>query len=147
MQVKRVSVKDDLERISKDINNACWDEQNEMDDDGFKEEDIRAYLEQDGALFLVCYDNGLFAGVASARILLKPYGESWLYLDELDVPLNMRKQGAGSLMMKELFEIARENGCVEVWVGTEKDNKIAQSFYKSLQPTKVEEFVGYTFKI
>lgn len=37
MQVKRVSVEDDLEAISKDINNACWDEQNEMDDDGFKE--------------------------------------------------------------------------------------------------------------
>lgn len=147
MQVKRVSTEDDLEAISKDINNARWDKQNEMDDDGFREEDIRAYLEQNGTIFLVCYDNGLFAGVASARILLKPYGESWLYLDELDVPLNMRKQGAGSLMMKELFEIARENGCVEVWVGTEKDNKIAQSFYQSLQPTEVEEFVGYTFKL
>lgn len=49
-------------------------------------------------------------------------------------------------MMKELFEIARENGCVEVWLGMEKDNKIAQSFYESLQPTEVEEFVGYTFK-
>lgn len=59
----------------------------------------------------------------------------------------MRKQGAGSLMMKELLEIARENECVEVWVGTEKDNKIAQSFYESLQPTEVEEFVGYTYKL
>ena len=146
MQVKRVSTEDDLKTISKDINNARWDEQNEMDD-GFKEEDIKTYLEQADALFLVCYDNGLFAGVASARILLKPYGESWLYLDELDVPLNMRKQGAGSLMMKELFKIARENGCIEVWVGTEKDNKIAKSFYESLQPTEVEEFVGCTFKL
>lgn len=118
-----------------------------MDEDGFKEEDIRAYLEQNGTIFLVCYDNGVFAGVASACILLKPYGESWLYLDEIDVPVNMRKQGAGSLMMKELFEIARKKGCVEVLVGTEKDNKIAQSFYESLQPTEVEEFVGYTFKL
>jgi ribosomal protein S18 acetylase RimI-like enzyme len=147
MQVKRISVEDDLKTISKDINNTHWDEQNEMDDDGFGEEDIRAYLEQNGTIFLVCYDNGVFAGVASARVLLKPYGESWLYLDEIDVPVNMRKQGVGSLMMKELFEIAREKGCVEVWVGTEKDNKIAQSFYQSLQPTEVEEFIGYTFKL
>ncbi|NJM22451.1 MAG: GNAT family N-acetyltransferase [Richelia sp. RM2_1_2] len=88
----------------------------------------------------------LIAKQISSRILLKPYGESWLYLDEIDVPLNLRKQSAGSLMMKELFEIARENGCVEVWLGMEKDNKIAQSFYESLQPTEVEEFVGYTFK-
>lgn len=147
MQVKTVSVGNDLEAISRDINNARWDEQNEMDEDGFNKEDIRAYLEQKGTIFLVCYDNGLFAGVASARILLKPYGNSWLYLDEIDVPVNMRKKGAGSLMMKELLDIARENGCEEVWVGTEKDNQVAQFFYESLQPTEVEEFVGYTYKL
>lgn len=43
MQVKRVSIKDDLEAISRNINNALWDEQNEMDEGGFKEEDISPY--------------------------------------------------------------------------------------------------------
>ncbi|MBF2015829.1 MAG: GNAT family N-acetyltransferase [Rivularia sp. T60_A2020_040] len=47
--------------------------------------------------------------------------------------------------MKELLNIARENGCEEMWLGTEKDNQVAQSFYESLQPTEVEEFVSNKF--
>ena len=59
---------------------------------------------------------------------------------------DQRKKGAGKAMMNKLIEIARAQGCEELWLGTEVDNSPANALYKSLDPDDVAQVVGYTFE-
>lgn len=72
---------------------------------------------------------------------------SWLYIDEVDVSPKFRRQGIGKALMKKLFEIGKQMGLKEAWVGTEPDNDGANHLYKSLKPSEIEDFIGYTYKI
>lgn len=79
--------------------------------------------------------------------LLKPYkDEDWFYVDEVDVLPEFRRQGVARAMMQKVLEIAAEWGLDEVWLGTEPDNMAANKLYKSMNPSEVEEFIGYTYK-
>ena len=60
---------------------------------------------------------------------------------------DQRRKGAGRAMMNRLFEIARERGCEEVWLGTEVDNIPARALYQSLAPDEVAEVIGYSYEI
>lgn len=144
-----ISAQDDVAQLVEHINAGQWDEANEMQ--SYAVDALQSYLEVKDAIFLVCYlidgDSKTFAGIASARIEHKPYDfEKWLYIDEIDTCSNLRKKGVGSAMMKKLFEIADENDCEEIWLGTEDDNTAANSFYKSLNPESIDKVIGYTFE-
>jgi ribosomal protein S18 acetylase RimI-like enzyme len=150
MQVKIFSAQDDLASLANAINTAQWDDANEMTD--YSAEDLAHYLQQQDTVFVACYDapdssSGLL-GIASARIQIKPYDkERWLYVDEVDVCVNQRRRGAGKAIMQALLAIARDNGCQELWLGTEIDNLPANALYKSLGADEIEEFVGYSYRL
>jgi aminoglycoside 6'-N-acetyltransferase I len=84
--------------------------------------------------------------MASAFVLHKPDGDTWLYVDEVDVCADKQQKGVGKAIMLFLFEYGKDNHCDEVWLGTEKDNVAANALYKSLQPAEIENFVGYLYK-
>ncbi|MDN3649538.1 GNAT family N-acetyltransferase [Reinekea marina] len=146
MQVKEIELHDDLSSLVSLINNAMWDDANEIS--VFDVESLTAYLSRQDTVFLACYIDEQIAGIASARIEIKPYGkEQWLYIDEVDVCVNFRKLGVGKYMMKSLLTIAKAHNCTEAWLGTETDNKAANALYSSLKPTEIEEFIGFNFDL
>ena len=150
LQTKFLTVDDDLETIVNDINEAQWGEDNEIEI--YEVAALRAYLLQQDTLFVTCYkgenESMNLGGIASARVLHKPYKKlPWLYIDEVDTAINLRKQGIGSALMKTLLEYADEQDLDEVWLGTEFDNTSANKLYESLSPDSIDQVIGYTFDL
>ena len=56
------------------------------------------------------------------------------------------RQGVAQRMLDEMFELGRELGCAEAWVGTEADNLPATALYESRQAAP-EPFVMYVFAL
>jgi ribosomal protein S18 acetylase RimI-like enzyme len=148
--VKIVSKDDDVRCLVAEINSASWDEANEMSEYGA--DALSEYLGRQDTIFLACHKladgEQTLLGIASARLEVKPYSrERWLYVDEVDVCADQRRKGAGSAIMKKLFEIAAEAECEEVWLGAEANNQAANALYRSLHPDEVAHVVGYTYEI
>ena len=150
LETKFLSESDDLETVVDEINKSQWGEDNEIDD--YDASALRSYLQKQDTLFAVCYlseDVGpRLAGIASARILHKPYKNiPWLYIDEVDTTANFRQRGVGTALMRRLLKFAEEKELDEVWLGTESDNFSANKLYQSLDPDAVDQVVGYTFEM
>jgi len=147
--ISRISLDDDLDPLVDEINAASWDEDNGEFD--YDVPSLAAYLSRQDTVFIVCHEDGpqgrVFQGMCSGRIELKPYGrERWLYVDEVDVCVDQRLKGVGSRMMRWLIEFAEQEGCDEVWLGTEVDNDAANALYRRLEPDDVGDVVGYTWE-
>ncbi|MEM9092470.1 MAG: GNAT family N-acetyltransferase [Cyanobacteria bacterium P01_F01_bin.53] len=150
MKVRVITPEDNLDELVAQINQAAWDEANEMSE--YDVEALSAYLERQDTVFVACYEmsseRSTLLGMASARIEIKPYGkERWLYVDEVDVCADQRQRGAGKLIMQKLIAIAKDQGCEELWLGTEVDNHPANALYRSIEPDDVAEFIGYTYEM
>lgn len=149
LQTRTITRNDKIDELVTQINEARWDNANDMC--AYDAPSLKAYLAHPDTLFIACYDiadeGATLMGIASSRLELKPYGgERWLYVDEVDVCADQRCRGAGKQIMQHLIEIAREQGCEELWLGTEVDNTAANALYKSLGPDEIEHFIGYTFE-
>ncbi len=146
--VDAITLEDNLEQLAAAINQAQWDEANDLVT--YEAAALRAYLERQDTVFVVCYDvegsQRTLLGIASGRIEIKPYEhERWLYVDEVDVSVAQRRKGAGKAIVRKLIAIAEAADCEEVWLGTELDNLPANALYQSLNPEEIQQFVGYTF--
>jgi ribosomal protein S18 acetylase RimI-like enzyme len=145
LDVKRITRTDDLATLTLEINGAIWDSENDLS--VYTVEGLRNYLSSNTALFLACFIENQLAGIASGNLLLKPYDtELWLYVNEVDVAEPHRRKGVATALMREFFAIASERNCREVWVGSEVTNTTANKFYRSLTPSEIQDFTGYTFK-
>lgn len=147
---EQITIDHDLGRLVSEINEASWDEANDIV--AHHVDDLAAYLERSDTVFVACHHvdgaSCTLFGIASGRLEIKPYGrERWLYIDEVDVCADRRRNGAGRAIMETLFEVAREAGCVEVWLGTETDNDAANALYGSLAPSERETFVGFAWEV
>lgn len=150
IRVSVLTLADNLQQIVDEINQASWDQANDMGE--YDVVSLAAYLERQDTVFVACHeitaDGRTLLGMASARVELKPYGgKRWLYVDEVDVCANQRRRGAGKAMMRKLIELADEAGCEEVWLGTEEDNHAANALYRALDPDEVTQVTGYTYEI
>ena len=149
ISVTIITIRDDLQRLVDEINQASWDDANEMS--RYDVEALSAYLERQDTLFIACHGIGesdrVLMGIASSRFEFKPYDkERWIYVDEVDVCADQRQKGAGKAMMRKLIEIANDSGCEEVWLGTEVDNQAANALYQSVEPDDVAQVIGYTYE-
>ncbi len=146
--IKRITLKANLEKLAGKIQSAQWDKGNDMDGAKYSAESLRWYLSQESKFFFVCFIGSELAGMVSAQLLPRPYGEEHaLYVDELDTAVNYRRLGVASELMKTVKALALETDSEELWLGTEKANLAAQKLYESLAPDLVEEFVGYTWEL
>jgi len=145
--MRRITSDDDLVKLTQDLNQAAWDKANDIK--GYDEKYVREFIEKNDNVLLVAYVDGDVAGVCLASKNYAPYkdNESWLYIDEVDVSSAFRRRGIGTAMMRKLFEIGREMGLKEAWLGTEPDNTAANALYTSLGPSEIEKSVGYTYKL
>lgn len=60
----------------------------------------------------------------------KPHPELWI--NEVSVAETHRRQGLGKRLMNAVFDVARELGCAEAWVLTERENTAAMNLYSSV---------------
>ena len=149
MEVVVITRDDDLQKLAQDINDAAWDDANEIS--AYDGNALMAYLDRQDTLFVACYEGGAdktLLGIASGRFEIKPYAhERWLYVDEVDVCANHRQKGVGKAIMQKLISLAEDADCEEVWLGTEVDNQPANALYLSLEPDDVASVVGYTYEM
>jgi len=103
---------------------------------------LEGFLAASGHSLLLAECDGKVVGKCSAMIHWRPDKLAELYIDEIDVTPDFRKQGIAKRLLGRMLELADEWDCEECWVGTEKDNIAARKLYES-NGANGEDFVLY----
>lgn len=85
---------------------------------------------------LVRDDNDVILGGLYGRFFFQ-----WLFIELLSVPDQARGQGMGSRLMKMAEDLAREKGCVGIWLDTFDFQ--APAFYQKLGFSEVGQIADY----
>ncbi len=97
----------------------------------------------------VAIEDGLVVGFASAVQYVhpdKPRPELWV--NEVGVSPSHQGRGIGKAIMHALLEYARETGCAEAWVLTERNNLPAMRLYQSVGgEEEQQDTVMFSFKL
>ena len=80
---------------------------------------------------IVALADGLVVGQIAAVILHHPDAADELYIDNLGVAPEWKRQGVGTRLLDAAFAFGRVRGCDQAWVLTEPDNGPACGFYQS----------------
>lgn len=99
---------------------------------------LRAYLSEPVNLMVLAVDGDLVIGQAAAVIHKHPDKPDELYIDEVGVSPDWRRQGLAQRMMEALFAQGRAMGCQASWLATEIDNLPARRLYESFGEDGVE---------
>lgn len=92
---------------------------------------LRAYLAEPVNLMIVAVDGDMVIGQAAAVVHKHPDKPDELYIDEVGVSPDWRRQGIAQRMMEALFAQGRAMGCQASWLATELDNLPARRLYES----------------
>ncbi|MBW4060953.1 GNAT family N-acetyltransferase [Candidatus Saccharibacteria bacterium] len=113
----------------------------------FSEQSLRDFLSDPSRFYLIGTINRHIAGAIHGYVFPHPTGVKYMWIDEVDTIAQFRRQGVATAMLKEVFEIAKEHGCDEAWLGTENDNPGAMALYEGLNPTEHTNGPTYAWKI
>jgi carbonic anhydrase len=98
---------------------------------------------------VVAREDGLIVGFVSAVHYLhpdKPHPELWI--NEVDVAETHRERGIGKALLRSLLDVAREMGCTEAWVLTDRSNTAAMRLYSSAGGVEApHDQVMFTFRL
>jgi ribosomal protein S18 acetylase RimI-like enzyme len=118
-------------------------------DDPIVESSTEEFLNDPRHQLVVALDDGLVVGFVSAVIYMhpdKPAPELWI--NEIGVAPTHQRQGIGKALMQAILEEAKQAGCTEAWVLTERDNLPAMAMYKSTGGEETPpDSVMFTFKL
>jgi aminoglycoside 6'-N-acetyltransferase I len=118
-------------------------------DDPIVESSTEEFLNDLRHQLVVALDDGLVVGFVSAVIYVhpdKPAPELWI--NEIGVAPTHQRQGIGKALMQAILEEAKQAGCTEAWVLTERDNLPAMAMYKSTGGEETPpDSVMFTFKL
>lgn len=81
---------------------------------------------------VVALQDNVVVGFVSAVVYLhpdKPAPELWI--NEIGVAPAYQRQGIGKLLLQHLLFEAKQSGCTEAWVLTDRENIPAMAMYKS----------------
>jgi ribosomal protein S18 acetylase RimI-like enzyme len=90
---------------------------------------LAAYLAQPGHLMVLAVTDGEVVGQARGMIHRHPDLPTELYIDNLGVTPNRRRERLATKLLDELVAWGLELGCEEAWVATEPDNEAARALY------------------
>jgi ribosomal protein S18 acetylase RimI-like enzyme len=96
-------------------------------------------------LFAALDEAGTPVGFVSGVETSHPDKGTEMFLYELSVGEEHRRQGIGRALVEALSELARERGCYGMWVGTEPDNEAAIATYRSAGSEPPEDCVILTW--
>ena len=95
----------------------------------------------------VAIDESAVVGFVSAIHYVhpdKPRPELWI--NEVSVAASHRRQGLATELLGVVFKLAKELGCTEAWVLTDRENSAAMRLYAGARgATAPEETVMFTF--
>lgn len=110
------------------LNNVATD----VFDDPIVPSSAQEFLNDPRHRLVVALDDNLVLGFVSAVIYLhpdKPAPELWI--NEIGVAPTHQRQGIGKLLLRHLLDHAKQSGCTEAWVLTDRENIAAMAMYKS----------------
>ncbi len=79
----------------------------------------------------VALGDGVVVGFASAVHYVHPDKPAELWINEIGVARECRKQGLGTKLLQAILARGRELGCREAWVLAHRANASAMNLYKS----------------
>jgi ribosomal protein S18 acetylase RimI-like enzyme len=92
---------------------------------------------------IVAEAENTIVGYATCMVQFSPWAaRDYLFLDDLYVSDSMRGRGVGSLLMRQVGEVAIELG-IEVRWHIETENRSAQKFYRGLGAEVRERLIAY----
>jgi aminoglycoside 6'-N-acetyltransferase I len=121
----------------------------EVFDDPIVESAAQEFLNDPRHRLVVALDDNVIVGFVSAVIYLhpdKPAPELWI--NEIGVAPTHQRQGIGKALMQAILDNAKQAGCTEAWVLTDRLNLPAMVMYRSAGG--VEAFPDptmFTFKL
>jgi GNAT superfamily N-acetyltransferase len=96
----------------------------------------------------VAIDDGVVVGMASAVHYVHPDKPPELWINEVGVAASHRGRGLGTAVVSALFHAARDIGCIEAWVLTDRSNTTAMGLYASLGGAEApQDQVMFTFRL
>ena len=101
-------------------------------DDSIVESSAQTFLADPRHRLVVAMDKDLVVGFVSAVIYVhpdKPAPELWI--NEIGVTTTHQGQGIGKALMQAMLAEAKQSGCSEGWVLTDRTNLPAMAMYKS----------------
>ena len=105
------------------------------------------FLEEPGSHLLVGYVGGAPAGFVSGVEVTHPDKGTEMFLYELAVDEAHRRRGHGRALIEALEALARERGCVGMFVFVDDDNAAGRAAYRSAGGTDASRpwMVDWTF--
>lgn len=118
-------------------------------DDPLVVESAQEFLADPRHRLVVALDDDLVVGFVSAVIYVhpdKPAPELWI--NEIGVAPTHHHQGIGKALMQAILAEAKQSGCTEAWVLTDRANLPAMAMYKSAGGEEtLPDSVMFTFKL
>lgn len=116
-------------------------------DDAVDPERLAAYLAEPGHLLIVASEGDLVVGQCAAVVHRHIDQPTELYIDNLGVTPDLRRQGIARRLVEAMFAWGRELGCEEAWVATEPDNVEARGLYASQGDGQAAPVVMYEYEL
>jgi ribosomal protein S18 acetylase RimI-like enzyme len=90
------------------------------------------YLESPGVLAFVAYAGTEVSGWCWGFHLIRPDGLSMLYLHQIEVAEEYRRQGIGRDLLRAFMTAGAKDGASKMFLTTGADNVAARSLYKAM---------------
>jgi ribosomal protein S18 acetylase RimI-like enzyme len=107
-----------------------------------------AFLRDPRHHLAVAVEDNVVVGFVSAVHYVhpdKPRPELWI--NEVGVAPTHQRRGLGKDLLRSILETARDIGCAEAWVLTDRSNIAAMALYSSSGGTEPSDHVMYTFRL
>ena len=97
------------------------------------------FLEDPRHHLAVAIVDGVVVGMASALHYVHPDKQPELWINEVGVSAEWQRHGIARRLIAALFVRARQVGCVEAWVLTDRSNEAALRLYESAGGSETPE--------
>ena len=115
-------------------------------DDAIDARRLAAYLSEPGHLMVLAISDGEVVGQARGIVHRHPDQPTELYIDNLGVTPDRRRERLAMRLLDELVAWGVELGCEEAWVGTEVNNEPARALYAK-RGAEAEGFVMFAYEL
>ncbi len=111
-------------------------------DNPVNEDQARAFLADPLHHIVVAREDGSPVSFASGSVLLHPDKPPSLFVNEVGTRDAHQRRGLATAVTTALIDLARAQGCIGAWLGTEPDNTAALALYRKMGGDEVT-FVGF----
>ncbi len=103
---------------------------------------VEAYVRDPAQRLILAIAGDLAVGQVKTVLHRHPEKPPTLFVEELGVAPDWRRQGIGTRLVHEALRLAEEFGCAELWLATEPGNDAARALYlgAGLEPQTVVMF-------